>query len=368
MMTNKERLLNRFLSYVQIDSESGNELDMCNQVEKDLLEMGCKPERLKALGDTNGYNIEVCIDGDKSKEPLILCAHVDTVTPGNGIKPVVCDDGYIRSSGDTILAADDKSGVSAIMEALQTVMENNISTRPLQIFFTIGEETGMWGSRSIDKERFKAKYAAVFDTSKAVGRIVTSSPGQMNLRAHIKGVASHAGNAPEKGVSAIMAGARAISKMKLFRVDEETTANIGTFKAVGATNIISPDAELVFEMRSRSTEKLRAQADHMVKCLKDTCDEMGAELTYELKESYLGYSIPDDDPLVREILRCCDKIGVEGFTASTGGGSDANMLNSLGLTAVNVSTGMEGSHTLTEKINIESFYKASDLILALMEG
>lgn len=367
-MTNKKRLLEDFLRYVQIDSESGNELEMCRQVERDLKEMGYTPKTVRVQGDTNGYDLEVDIEGDQSKEPFILCAHLDTVAPGNGIKPVVCEDGYIRSSGDTILAADDKSGVAAIMEALHTVQETGISTRPLQIFFTVGEEVGMWGARAIRPEILKAKYAAVFDTSKEIGRIVTASPGQLKLTATVKGVASHAGNAPEKGVSAILVAARALAAMKLQRIDEETTANIGTFDAVGATNIISPRADLVFEVRSRSKEKLYAQADHMVQCLKDACSEMGAELEYEIQESYLGYDIPDDHPVVKELMRCCESIGVRPFTEATGGGSDANMLNTLGITAVNVSTGMESSHTLKEQIKVERLEQASELILALMKG
>lgn len=368
-MIDKKRLLRTFLEYVQIDSVSGHEGAMCQRVQEDLEQLGLDVTRIKRKEgpETDGCTLMALLKGDPDADPLILGAHLDTVTPGCGIRPVVGADGYIRSSGDTILASDDKSGVAAIVEALRAVVEQKLPHRTIQVFFTIGEEIGLWGSKAVEPGMLAAKHAAILDTSQNVGRIVTCSPGQLKLTANVYGRAAHAGNAPEQGVSAILVAAKAVSNMKLQRIDSETTANIGTFEAVGSTNIISPEAKLIFEIRSRNTKELYDQAQDMVRCLETACREMGGKLDYKLSESYLGYHIPDDHPLVQQIAAACKRIGVEPFTAVTGGGSDANIFNQYGITAVNVATGMEKVHTVEERILLENLEKIAALALELVK-
>lgn len=367
-MINKKRLLETFLEYIQIDSVSGHEGAMCQRVRKDLEALGLTVTDIqrKEGPETDGSTLMILLKGEPDAEPLILGAHLDTVTPGCGIRPVVGEDGYIRSGGDTILAADDKSGAAAIVETLRTVVEQNIPHRTIQVFFTIGEEVGLLGSKAVEPEQLAAKHAVMLDTSQDVGRIVTSSPGQLKLTANIYGKAAHAGNAPEQGISAIRVAAKAVSEMKLQRIDSETTANIGTFEAVGSTNIISPEAKLVFEIRSRDSKKLYGQAQDMVCCLEDACREMGGTLDYELTESYLGYHIPDEHPLIQQIFAACRRIGTEPHTAATGGGSDANIFNQYGITAVNIATGMEKVHTAEERILLRNLEKIAELTLELV--
>lgn len=365
-MTDYNRLLETFLEYVQIDSVSGSEEAVCARLTEDLSAIGLVAVETGGELLPGAKTLMVELKGESGAKPLILGAHVDTVTPGCGIVPALCPDGYIRSKGNTILASDDKSGVVAILEALRTITERQLPHRTVQVFFTVGEETGLLGSKAVDPSMLIAQEAVILDTSKDVGRIVTSAPGQLKLNATVHGKAAHAGNAPEHGISAIRVAARAIDRMKLQRIDSETTANIGTFDAVGSTNIISPEAKLVFEIRSRNTEKLYGQAEDMINCLKDACREFGGTVEYELKESYLGYRIPDDDPLVRRIFDACEKIGAKPFTAATGGGSDANIFNQYGITAVNIATGMENVHTTDEQISLENLKKIAELALELM--
>lgn len=367
-MINKQRLLHTFLEYVQIDSESGYEGAMCSRIERDMDSIGLSVTPIERTQgpETNGKTLMIHFKGQPAAEPLILCAHLDTVTPGCQIEPVLTDDGYIQSRGETILGADDKSGVAAIVEALRTISEKGLSHRTVQIFFTIGEEIGLLGSRSISPELLAARHAVILDTSKDVGRIVTSAPGQIHLEAFIHGIAAHAGNAPEKGVSAILVAAEALSHMKLQRIDHETTANIGTFEAIGSTNTISPEAHLIFEARSRDNKKLEAQGEHMIQCLEDACRKMGGHLEYELTSRYKGYQIPDQNPLVEFIFSACRSLGITPYTAATGGGSDANILNQYGITAVNIATGMENVHSVHEQISLENLQKIGKLALKLM--
>lgn len=356
-MINRERLLKNFLEYVAIDSESGNEAAMAARLSSELAGLGG----------------EVSVDGAgnvtarfKGEEPAImLSAHMDTVTPGKGIKPII-EDGVIHTDGSTILGGDDKSGVAAIIEALRVSAENGLSRRAVEVVFTVGEEVGMTGSKALDFSQFSAKEASVFDSSGDAGKIIIAAPGQIKLRAEIKGRAAHAGLAPEAGVSAIQVGAAAIASMKLLRIDEETTANIGTFRAVGATNIVSPLAYIEAETRSRDNAKLEAQANHMNECLEKACRDFGAELDCKLVRSYLGYEFKEDDPFVVRVSEACREAGLEPSLGSSGGGSDANIMNAGGIKAVVLGTGMDKVHTTSERITIKNIEDTAKLALALI--
>ncbi len=124
------------------------------------------------------------------------------------------------------------------MEAVKVIKEQNLPCRNTEILFTIGEEGGMNGVKNMDLSMIKGKEAMVFDASGDVGKILTCGPGQIKIFATIIGRSSHAGLAPEEGISAIQVAAKGIAKMNLLRIDEETTCNIGTLKAEYATNIV----------------------------------------------------------------------------------------------------------------------------------
>ncbi|MDF2675600.1 MAG: family metallo-hydrolase, partial [Clostridiales bacterium] len=278
-MINCQRMLNTFFQYVKIDSETKNEKAIGERIIQDLNELGYDAytdEAGKKL-NSNGNNIYCFIPGTNSSETMLFSAHMDTVTPGIGIEPYI-DGEYIKSKGDTILGGDDKAGVVAILEALRTIKENNLPHRPMEIVFSICEEGGVNGVKEVEFPRLQAKNGIVLDSGGGPNHIITEAPGQTRIFASIIGKPAHAGACPEAGISAIQVAAEAVNNMNLLRIDSETTANIGTFKAVGPTNIVSPLAEIVAEARSRSVEKLNKQTNHMIDCLKHACEKYGAEL------------------------------------------------------------------------------------------
>ncbi len=358
ILINKERLLKNFLEYVTIDSESGGEAAMAARAAADLRALGCET-RIDETG-----NVVAVFAGEAPA--LVMSAHLDTVTPGKGIRPIVTD-GVIHTDGSTILGGDDKSGVAAIIEAVTAAREQGLAHRTVEVVFTVGEEVGMIGSKALDYAKLTAKEAVVFDSSGDTGSITSAAPGQTKIRAEIKGVAAHAGLAPEKGVSAIQAGAAAISAMKLLRVDEETSANIGTFKAVGATNIVSPSAYIEAEVRSRDNAKLAAQTRHMVECLEKACRDFGAELDCQTTTSYTGYAHPADEPLVASVAVACRRLGLTPRLGVSGGGSDANVMNTGGVKAVVLGTGMDRVHTTAERITVKNLEDTARLALELMK-
>lgn len=366
-MINRPRLLETFFEYVRIDSETGNEKAMADRVAADLSATGCEvvTDRAGETAGSNGYNVYATLYGDAGAEPLIMSAHLDTVVPGVGVDPYV-EDGVIRSRGETILGGDDKSGVAAIVEALRSAAEQKLPHRTVEAVFTICEEGGLRGAQQLCYERFRSKNAVVFDSGGDVGRIVTSAPGQIKIDAEVVGRAAHAGVSPEEGISAIVVAAHAVAAMKLLRVDPETTANIGTFLADGPTNIVTERVKLCAEARSRNLQKLEAQAAHMVSCLEQACKRFGAKLHCQTQTSYLGYQVPKEHRLVCEVVRALEAMGLSAEMASSGGGSDANVMAQHGITAVVLGTGMDRAHTIEEQITVRNLENTARLALGLM--
>ncbi len=365
-MINSQRLLSTFLEYIQIDSESCNEARFATRVAEDLKAIGCQVSFDDSVAKTgsNTGNLYAILPGNCDREPIIFSSHMDTVTPGVGIEPVV-ENGRIYSKGHTILGGDDKSGIVAVVEALRTIVEKDLCHPTIQVVFTVCEEVGLRGSSNVDTARLVAKNAIVLDSGGDAGEIVVAAPGQYVIKGTVTGRRAHAGVAPETGISAIMVLAEAITSMQLLRIDEETTANFGTIDSHFATNIVAETATFVAECRSRNEEKLEVQKDHMLACLQDACDKYGATVEIELNKPYGGYSYTQEDALVKKVMAACDTLGLTARTAASGGGSDANNFNNMGLKAVNLGTGMAKVHTTDEEITVTNLENTARLVLTL---
>lgn len=367
-MINKERLLNTFLDYVRIDSESRDEKAMAERLCADLAAIGCEiyvDNTMDKTGSNTG-NVYATLPGTAPGEPILLCAHMDTVVPGVGVEPVV-EDGIIRSKGDTILGADDKSGVAAIVEGLRAVVEQNISHPTVEVVFTVCEEIGLYGSKYMDYSRLTAKKAAVLDAG-LPGVIVSAGPGQYKIEAAVIGRKAHAGSAPEKGVSAIQVLCEAISNMKQLRIDPETTANIGSIHADYPTNIVAERATMKAECRSRDPEKLEKQAKHMEDCLHLACEKYGAALELERTKVYDSYRHDENDPFIQQMSAAMTRVGLTPKLRAGGGGSDVNNMCPHGITALMVGTGMAKVHTTQEQIAVADLESTASLVLELIKA
>ena len=365
---NTQRLVDNFLRYVQIDSESFNELEMAKAVVAELEEIGFSvymDDCGKNFG-SNAGNIYATLKGDESKETILFSAHMDTVKPGIGVKPVV-KDGMIYSDGTTVLGGDDKSGIVAIIEAVRMAKEQGINHPTIEIVFTVCEEVGLLGSRYLDYNRITAKKAVVLDSSGDAGTILNSAPGQIKFDGWFVGKSAHAGIAPETGISAIQMAAEAVSNMKLLRIDEETTANIGTLCAEYATNIVPEKVRFLAEARSRNDEKLAAQKAHMVKCIEDACAKFGGSWEGNVLDMYYAYHVADDNDWMQEIVAACDRVNLTADIKASGGGSDANNMNRNGIKALVLGTGMSKVHSTREEISITNLENTTKLVLELMK-
>lgn len=367
---NEQRLVDTFCHLVTIDAATGNERQIADELISRLKELGANVREDNAgvaIGGNTG-NVIASFAGTKPHTPaILLSAHMDRVEPGKGIRPQI-ENGIIRSSGDTILAADDLAGIAAILEALTVIKEQNIAHGPIEVVFTIAEEGGLHGAKGLDVSQLQAKMGFIFDGGGKVGDLTVQAPAQTSLKATFKGKAAHAGVEPEKGINALKAAAMAIAEMKLGRIDEETTANIGIIRAGRATNIVPDEAVIEGEARSRNPKKLKKQVDHMVDAINKACAKTGASVDLQLEDSYPAFHLTEKDPVVQVFQAACETIGLSANLIGSGGGSDANILNGKGIPSVVLGMGYEAVHTTNEYIPIEQLQKAAELALALIQA
>jgi tripeptide aminopeptidase len=303
-------------------------------------------------------------------QPILLSAHIDTVEPGRGVKPVI-EDGVITSDGTTILGADDKSGVAVILEVLRVLVEQDLPPTklapPLEVALTVSEEKGQKGAKGLDLTRLRAREGIVLDSGGEIGTVVVSAPSQDKIRAVVHGKAAHAGAEPEKGINAIVVAAEAIAAMPLGRIDEETTTNIGRIQGGTATNIVPDLAEMEGEARSHDERKLEAQVQAMTEALKKAANRHGAVVELDVWRSYSAFKLSEEDGIVRRAVAAAKTLGLTPALVPSGGGSDANVFNAGGIAAINVSTGMDKVHTTEERIAVADMVKCAEFLLAILE-
>lgn len=353
-MINESRLLETFLTLVKIDSPSGEEAAIAGDLAARLRRLGLTVE-LDAL-----HNLVARLPGQGA--PILLAAHMDTVMPGRGIQPVLRD-GVFYSDGTTILAADDKSGVAAILEVLQTLVEHCLPHPPIEVVITVREELALEGARALDLSRLQARTGISLDCGGPAGSIVVAAPSQDSLFAVVHGKAAHAGARPEWGINAIAAAAEAIHNMKLGRIDPETTANIGIIKGGTARNTVPDRVELTGEARSHQLPKLDAQVAGMVEALQSAAQHHGATVDVEVTRAYTGYAFTESNLIVSKLMDACRAAGVEPNLVPSGGGSDANIYNAHGMEVVNTSSGMRGAHSTEEQLAISDLTMCAHIVL-----
>lgn len=369
-MINNERLINEFLELVQIDSPSSKEGAVAKVLAKKLESIGCEvlidDAGVKTGGETG--NIIATLKGNRPGRKLLFSSHMDTVSPGIGVKPIIDEgNGIIKSDGTTVLGSDDKAGISAILEGLRSIKENNIDHADIQVVFSIWEEGGLNGAKNLDYSKIDADLAFVLDSGGSPGEIIVQAPAQDAIKVKIIGRPAHAGLQPENGISAIMVAAKAIENMNLLRIDKETTANIGIVKGGIATNIVMPELEILAEARSLSEEKLNNQTNHMVEIFKKAAKDFGAEIDIEVKRAYAPFTVEENDEIVLLAKKALSNMGIEGKIGSTGGGSDTNILNKNGIKAVNLGIGMKKAHTLEEYIAIKDLLNSAAMVSELIK-
>jgi tripeptide aminopeptidase len=375
-MINTTRICDEFMRQAAIDSPSFKEGKIAAYLKHRFSALGAEvvfDNAGETIGSESG-NMIARIRGSKAGEPLILSGHMDTVTPAQNVEPVL-NDGVFTSAGDTILGADDKAGLAEIIEALEVIKERQIPHVPLEIIITICEEQGLLGAKALDFSLLTSKRGIALDTT-GTDIIIHKAPSTKRFNIDIIGHEAHAGFCPEEGISAIHVATKAIARMPLGRIDEETTANIGTIHGGLAANIIPNCVRLTGEARSHNPEKLARYTNEIIAAIKDEVAAASIEVNGETRHASLKLDVHEDYPamhvapeagIVQIISEAGTALNRPQQILAAGGGSDANIFNANGIEMVIVACGMDRVHSINEQITVEDMVKTAALLVEIIK-
>jgi tripeptide aminopeptidase len=362
-----ERLFKRFTRLCETPSPTGSERAVADLVLAELRELGVDAEEDgSALPARAGAGNVIGRLPGATERWVMLCAHLDTVPEGGEIE-VVLEDGVFRSRGDTILGADDKAGVAVLLE----LAARHAGVPPpcgLELVFTVAEEDGLRGAKALDLDALRSPFGFVLDHASPIGEIVTAAPTHKRLLADFEGTEAHAGIRPEAGHSAIAAAAAAIAAMAIGRLDQGTTANVGTIEGGTASNVVPGRCRVEGEARSLD----EARASEVIGSMVDACtwgaSEYGCDVDVEAVEMFRGYRVASSSAALRLAREALERCGHEAREVATGGGSDANALAARGYDCALLANGTDANHTPAESVAASRLAEMVDVCEAIAAG
>jgi tripeptide aminopeptidase len=362
-------VLQLFLELAAIPSPPGEERAVADVVLRYLADLGLDADEDDcgtSIGSTMG-NVYTRLDPTAEGTPLFFCAHLDTVPPDGSLEPVV-EDGVVRNAGRTILGADNKSAVVAMLEGARRVLAENRPHAGIELLFTPKEEVGLIGAYAFDQDRLHAQVGYVYDQAAPIGEVILGAPWSQSMEVRFHGRAAHSGMFPEEGRSAIQAAAKAIADLRLGRVDDETTANVGVISGGTGGNIVPEWCTFLAEARSQDESKLKAIVQEMLDAFSFAATATDCEVETSVRKSYTGYRFRRDEDVVQLAARALERCGYTPSYALSGGGADANVFNEHGRRCVNLANGMTDIHTPDERIAVSDLDAMVDVTLALVDA
>jgi tripeptide aminopeptidase len=361
----KELLVKQFMEFVQIDSPSLSEAPFVSALAEELKKLGLTAENDRTGKNGAGNLLAVLPGTSRNLRPILLSMHTDTVEPGRSIRPRV-EGNRIHSDGTTILGADNKASIAATLEVIRRLQISRLHHGDVELLFTWGEERGHLGAKAFAPSRLRSRIGFVPDGGGPLGTIIHRAPYYDSIRAAFIGKAAHAGISPEKGISAIVMVSQAVSRMKLGRINEETTANLGKISGGSGRNTVPERVEIEGEARSLVREQLEDQIRHLRAAMEGAARQAGGKVEVQVKREYDGFSVGKDEAPVKIALAACRAAGLNPAITSTNGGSDANEFNPRGIQTVVLGMGGTGYHSTQESITVEELAKLAEWIGALI--
>jgi tripeptide aminopeptidase len=363
-------VLDLFLELVAIPSPSGSERLVADRVGAYLTELGLEWEEDATgpdVGSDSGNIYCRLPGGNGGGTPLFLCAHLDTVPPDGPIRPVV-EEGVVRNAGGTILGSDNKAAVAAMLEGARRIVTDGLPHAGVELVFTTKEEVGLVGAGAFDTTRLEAKLGYVYDHAAPIGEVVIGAPSARAFEVRYHGRAAHAGIAPEEGRSAVQAAARAIADLRLGRIDELTSANVGVIVGGTARNVVPEWCTVTAEARSHDDRRLSEVVQEMMETFSFAASVSDCTVEIEVKEQYRGYRFRADEPVIALAQAALSRAGAELHATLCGGGADANVFNVSGLRCAVLANGMAEIHTPDEHIAVADIERMVDVTLGLVEA
>ena len=362
-------VLTLFTELAAIPSPPGAERAVADRVVAELQALGLAVDEDDAgtrIDSTIG-NLLCRLEPTDGGLPIFLCAHLDTVPPEGPIEPVV-DDGLIRNAAGTILGADNKAAVAVMVEAVRRLLDERRPHAGIELLFTPKEEVGLLGAQAFDHERLRARVGFVYDHAASIGDVILGAPYQMSLDVQFHGRAAHAGMYPEEGRSAIAAAARAIADLRLGRLDEETTANVGQIEGGTARNVVPEHCRFTAEARCHDERRLQELVQEMLDAVTFAASLAECDVETKVEPRARGYRFRRDDLPVRLACSALERTGYEPRFGLSGGGADANVFNERGLPCLNLANGMAAIHTPDEHVAVADLEAMVEVTLALVDA
>lgn len=365
-MPDDQRLLDRFVRLCEIPSPTGEERAVADAVLAELRDLGVQvvEDSAAAAARAGAGNLIARIPGERDEWVMFGC-HLDTV-PHDGPIEAVLSDGVYRSRGETILGADNKAAVTVLVE-LAAKHAHGPPPVGLEILFTVAEEDGLRGAKEVDPEALRSPFGFVLDHASPIGEVITEAPTYKRLVADFQGTEAHSGIRPEDGRSAIAAAAAAIGAMRLGRLNQETTANVGVISGGTASNVVPGHCRVDGEARSLDDEQASDAIGAMVDACTWAASEHECDVDIQLDEMFRGYKLPSSAASVRVAQGALERCGVEAREVATGGGSDANALNAAGFECVLLANGTEANHTAQESVAAERIVQMLQVCETIVE-
>jgi tripeptide aminopeptidase len=364
--TNDQRMLDRFARICEIPSPTGEEREVADTVLDELREhnVDVAEDASATPARAGAGNLIARIPG-RGEGWVSFFAHLDTVPHDDPIR-VARENGTFRSAGDTILGADNKAAVTVLME-LATRHVAEPAALGLELVFTVAEEDGLRGAKELDVGSLRAPFGYVLDHATPIGEVIVAAPTYKRLIAEFTGQEAHAGINPEDGRSAITAAGVAIAQMKLGRLDEQTTANVGMIEGGTASNVVAGHCRLLAEARSVDGERAAAAIGEMVDACTWGASQNGCDVDARVTEMFRGYRLDSKSESVRVASEALRATGHEPQLVATGGGSDANALQVSGYDAVLLANGTEANHTPEESVSADAIVEMLRVCEAAIE-
>ncbi|MGQ9644484.1 MAG: M20/M25/M40 family metallo-hydrolase [Ignavibacterium sp.] len=361
---NPSRLIELFLQVIRINALSANEKPLADFIERFLSNLGYKVEYDNSTKFTHS-NTGNLISKIGSGGDFVMTAHMDTARPTENVKPIIKED-RITSSGDTVLGVDNREGVAVLLYTLERIVKDKVPVKDFTVAFTTCEETTLFGSKYLGLNG-NIKKGFVFDSGYRPGSFIYSACGAIGFNLKVIGRASHSGISPEKGINSLQVASKAISRLPLGRIDDETTMNIGTLKSGSAVNVIPELTEMIGEVRSFNLQKAENYFNLLVKTFEEEAKNSNAKIEYDYFWDFKPYTVKENSDVYKDIVKAITRVGLIPTPKISLGGSDANSLNEKGIESVNIGIGAQNPHSNDEFVFIDDLIKSAEIALELIK-
>jgi tripeptide aminopeptidase len=356
----QRRLLSLFLAMVQIDSPSGHE-----QLMQAYLKAWCAKRGLPVVQDSGGnLLVDIPAQNDTSGHRLALSAHMDVVPPCLGISPQLQPvtnrqgqaDWDITSDGTTVLGADAKAGIAIILEALDQAREQQLPHPAIRLLWTTREEINLLGAKDLaDDALADVTFALTLDHTGEPGTIVYEAPTLYQLEIDCHGKPSHAGLAPEAGVSAILFASRVVTRLAdeghLHRINPDTTSCISLIHGGRAINVVPDHVHMTGELRGHDDAVLAHEKSAFAQALATEKQALpGSNFAFEAQDIFHHFCADTTLPVCQCLEFAAQQVGLEPQWIRTNGGSDQNVFFKRGLPGLVLTACYRAPHTQDEAV------------------